>query len=65
MRIRWTLVALSVAFAASLLVSACDEAEQGRVLRYEKGIYLGPMDTQLSDEARADLRARTRMQKGM
>ena len=65
MRSRRALIALSAAFAASLLVAACDEAEQGRILRYEKGTYLGPKAKPLSDERRADLRARTRMQKGM
>ena len=64
MQCRRTLVALTVVFAASLLVSACDEAEQGRILRYEKGTYLGPKDRTLSDEERNNLRARTRMQKG-
>ncbi len=65
MRSRRALITLSVAFAASLLVAACDEAEQGRILRYEKGTYLGPKDTTLPDEQQADLRARTHMQKGM
>ncbi len=65
MRSRCALIALSAAFAASLLVAACDEAEQGRNLRYQKGAYQGPKDKPLSDEQQADLRARTRMQKGM
>ncbi len=65
MRNRRALIALSAVFAASLLVAACDEAEQGRTLRYEKGAYLGPKDKALSDEQQADLRARTHMQKGM
>jgi hypothetical protein len=65
MRSRRALIALSAALAASLLVAACDEAEQGRTLRYEKGTYLGPKDKALSDEQQADLRARTHMQKGM
>ena len=62
MRTRHRMVALSAAFAASLLVSACDEAEQGRILRYEKGTYLGQKDAPLSDGQQADLRARTRLQ---
>jgi len=65
MRNRRALIALSAVFVASLLVAACDEAEQGRTLRYEKGAYLGPKDKALSDEQQADLRARTHMQKGM
>ncbi len=65
MRNRRALIALSAAFAASLLVAACDQAEQGRNLRYEKGAYQGPEDKPLSDEQQADLRARTHMQKGI
>ncbi len=65
MRNRRALIALSAVFVASLLVAACDEAEQGRTLRYEKGAYLGPKHKALSDEQQADLRARTHMQKGM
>ncbi len=47
-----------------LALSACDEAEQGRVLRYEKGTYLGPTDTELSDQQRDELRSRARLQGG-
>ncbi len=65
MRSRRALIALSAALAASLLVAACDEAEQGRNLRYDKGTYQGPKDKALSDQQQADLRARTQMQKGM
>ncbi|MCH8809387.1 MAG: hypothetical protein IH993_06075, partial [Proteobacteria bacterium] len=50
--------------AAGLVLSACDEAEQDRILRYEKGTYLGPKDQVLSNEQQAELRARTRMQEG-
>ena len=57
-----TLVALA---AAAVLLGACDEAEQDRVLRYEKGTYLGPQDRALSAEEQGELRARTRMQGGL
>ena len=56
------LLVLSTVFAAGLVLSACDEAEQGRILRYEKGTYLGPKDQVLSDAQQAALRARSRMQ---
>lgn len=56
--------ALAPALAAGLLLSACDEAEQGRILRYEKGVYLGQPDQALSAELQADLRERTRLQQG-
>ncbi len=65
MRSRRALIALSAALAASFLVAACDEAEQGRNLRYDKGTYQGPKDKALSDQQQADLRVRTQMQKGM
>ncbi|WP_299619883.1 hypothetical protein [Pelagibius sp.] len=57
---------ISLVLGAVLLVglTACDEAEQGRILRYEKGTYLGPQDSKLSDETRDALRARTSLQGG-
>jgi hypothetical protein len=58
------LLVLSTVFAAGLVLSACDEAEQDRILRYEKGTYLGPKDQVLSNQQQAALRARSRMQEG-
>ncbi len=58
------LLVLSTVFVAGLVLSACDEAEQGRILRYEKGTYLGPKDQVLSNQQQADLRARSRLQEG-
>ncbi len=62
MRTKRFLLILATVFAAGLFLSACDEAEQDRILRYEKGTYLGPKDQVLSAEQQAELRARTRMQ---
>ncbi len=56
------LLVLSTIFAAGLVLSACDEAEQGRILSYEKGTYLGQKDQVLSNEQQAALRARLRQQ---
>lgn len=56
------LIMLTTVFAAGLVLSACDEAEQGRILRYEKGTYLGAKDQVLSNAQQAALRARSRMQ---
>lgn len=52
--------------AAGLLLSlaACDESEQGRVLLYEKGTYLGQSDSELTDQQRQELRARAMLQSG-
>lgn len=58
------LLVLSTVFVTGLVLSACDEAEQGRILRYEKGTYLGPKDQALSNQQQADLRARSRLQEG-
>lgn len=64
MRTKSKMMALTAAFMASLLLSACDDAEQGRILMYEKGTYLGQRDRALTMEEQSDLRARTRMQQG-
>jgi hypothetical protein len=59
---RFALLAL---IAVGFAMTGCDEAEQGRVLMYEKGTYLGPKDQPLSDEQKAELRARTLQQRGL
>ncbi len=61
MRTKSILFALSVVMA-SLFLAACDEAEQGRILRYEEGVYLGKADQSLTRQQLDELRARTRMQ---
>ncbi len=48
----------------ALLLGACDESEQGRVLRYEKGSYLGQADTPLPEEKVEELRRRATLQGG-
>jgi hypothetical protein len=56
-------VSLAVVLAG-FLVAACDESEQGRVLRYEKGTYLGKADTDLSAGQLDELRQRAKLQGG-
>ena len=56
---------VSAIAVVALSLAACDEAEQGRVLRYEKGTYLGDKDTELSVETLDDLRSRASLQQGM
>ena len=51
-----TLICLSAA------LSACDQEEQGRILSYDKGTYLGPADQKLGDEQVRELETRTNMQ---
>ena len=48
-----------------LVLAASDEAEQGRILHYEKGTYLGQSDAELTDAQRQELRARVQRQKGV
>ncbi len=47
-----------------MALAACDESEQGRVLRYEKGTYLGKPDSQLTEQQREELRSRAALQGG-
>ena len=51
-----TLICLSAA------LSACDQEEQGRILSYDKGTYLGPADQKLGAEQVRELEPRTNMQ---
>ena len=55
---------LIVAVGAALTLAACDEDEQGRVLRYEKGTYLGQPDTALTEDQLGELRQRAKQQAG-
>jgi hypothetical protein len=52
-------VALLTAMAA---VSGCREEEQGRILLYDKGTYLGKPDQEITDAQRQELRSRARNQ---
>ena len=58
------LIPIAALAGLALTLSACDESEQGRILRYEKGTYLGQSDSTLSDTQRDELRARAMMQSG-
>ncbi len=51
-----TMLACLVAVGVSL--GACREDEQGRVLLFEKGVYLGKADTPITEEARRNIRTR-------
>ena len=64
MRTKRFLLVLPAVFVAGLVLSACDEAEQDRILRYQKGTYMGQKDQALSSEQQAALRARSLLQEG-
>lgn len=61
---RATTVALVPVFAAAFFLAGCDEQEQGRVLRYQEGTYLGKPDTKLDQDTLDELRQRARLQQG-
>ena len=56
------ILALGCVVAAGASLGACREDEQGRVLIYEKGVYLGKPDTPVSEDARRALLARIQHQ---
>ena len=43
-------------------LSGCNQNEQGRILSYEKGTYLGQVDQKLGKDQLRDLEVRTNMQ---
>ena len=49
---------------AGMALAACDQDEQGRILSYEKGTYLGEPDTPLTEEQVNELRHRAAHQAG-
>ena len=57
-RSAFLLLVISLAFG----MSACREEEQGRPLNYEKGTYLGKVDSSLNNEQLRELNSRTRFQ---
>jgi len=59
----WRLLVLPI-LLLGLSLAACDEAEQGRVLLYEKGTYLGQKDPPLGQQTEDELRGRAALQAG-
>jgi hypothetical protein len=47
-----------------MALAACDQNEQGRILTYKKGTYLGEPDTPLTEEQVNELRHRAAQQAG-
>ena len=58
------LTGLMALFVAAGLLAGCNEAETGRPLTYEKGVYKGKQDEALTSEAREQLRQRMSIQAG-
>lgn len=57
-----TILSLAVVLASMLVLNACRESEQGRVLMYQKGTYMGKVDHPLSNNETAMLQSRTALQ---
>jgi hypothetical protein len=55
-------VAAAAVVAAMTAVAGCRDEEQGRILVYEKGKYLGKPDQQITDAQEQALRQRARNQ---
>lgn len=58
-------LALIALLAAGAGLTACQEDEQGRVLLYDKGTYLGEPDPPLEEQRVRELRGRARQQAGL
>jgi hypothetical protein len=56
-----TFIVISI-FLTSLVLSSCQE-EQGRILNYKKGVYLGEKDASLSEEQVNKLKMHTSRQR--
>ena len=48
---------------SSLLLGSCKESEQGRILNYKKGVYLGKKDNTLSKDQVYNLKMHTSRQR--
>tara|TARA_R110002072_G_C7902394_1_gene529689 strand:- start:1030 stop:1332 length:303 start_codon:yes stop_codon:yes gene_type:complete len=55
---------MGVVAIAAIALTACRADEQGRMIRYEPGVYKGKPDAQLSEAQLEELRNRTRSQGG-
>ena len=60
-KINKTIMVISI-FLTSLLLSSCQE-EQGRILNYKKGVYLGKKDDSLTNEQVNNLKMHTSRQR--
>jgi len=54
-----SVVAITLSLVAIAALGGCREEEQGRVLQYTKGVYLGKVDKPTSAATQAALRGRT------
>lgn len=64
MKARKFLTVAAAVCLAGVSLSGCKSEEQGRVLRYEPGVYKGKPDQHLSEAQQRELRTRALMQGG-
>lgn len=64
MKVRKFFAAAVVVCLGATLLGGCRSEEQGRILSYKPGVYLGKADQDLSDEQNRALRERTILQGG-
>lgn len=62
---RRTLLSVGVLLGAAVALAACRPAEQGRILDYKKGVYLGKKEAPLSEVMLKKLRVRVGYQAGV
>ena len=55
-------IAIGALLSAVVAVAGCRDEEQGRILVYKKGTYLGKPDQKLTEAQEQELRARTKNQ---
>tara|TARA_B100001564_G_C20041540_1_gene403519 strand:+ start:136 stop:330 length:195 start_codon:yes stop_codon:yes gene_type:complete len=60
-KINKTIIVISI-FLTSMVLSSCQE-EQGRILNYKKGVYLGKKDSSLTEEQVNKLKMHTSRQR--
>lgn len=56
------LLVMLAAAGVAALVAGCRENEQNRPLAFDKGVYGGPADQEVSEETRKQLQDRVRLQ---
>jgi hypothetical protein len=58
-----TILAVTLLLLLAVPLAGCREAEQGRTLDFNKGVYQGQADEKLNDEQTKDLRERVERQR--
>jgi len=65
MKALYTLRTVSVLMVAGVILAGCLDEKLDRITKFEPGVYLGKLDTQLSNKQRDVLVRRARLQSGV